>query len=55
MSPQKQFRELQRKLDELGFITMILRVIANKHYDVIINGEIKKNLQTQTERKIIHH
>jgi len=34
MSPQKQFRLLQRKLDDLGYMTSINRIIAGKRYEV---------------------
>ena len=42
MSPQKQFRLLQRKLDDLDYMTSINRIIAGKRYEVIVNGVIEK-------------
>ena len=42
LSPQQRFTIIQKKLDDIGFITSINRIITNKRYEVIVNGELKK-------------
>lgn len=53
MSPQKQFRLLQRKLDDLGYMTSINRIIAGKRYEVIVNGVIEKNYKQRKSTKLL--
>ena len=48
---QKEFRVLQRKLDDFGFLTCINRIITNKRYEVIINGEVIKAYKTRRSAK----
>ena len=52
MSPQKQFRLLQRKLDDLCYMTSINRIIAGKRYDVIVNGVIEKVYKQRQSAKL---
>ena len=52
MSPQKQFRLLQRKLDDLGYMTSINRIIAGKRYEVIVNGVIEKVYKQRQSAKL---
>lgn len=52
MSPQKQFRLLQRKLDDLSYMTSINRIIAGKRYEVIVNGVIEKVYKQRQSAKL---
>lgn len=52
MSTQKEFRRLQRKLDDMGFMTNILRLITNKRYEVVVNGEIVKVYKRRQNAKL---
>ena len=45
MSPQKQFRLLQRKLDDLSIVT-------GKRYEVIVNGVIEKVYKQRQSAKL---
>jgi hypothetical protein len=50
---QKEFRELQRKLDDLGVTTAIIKSGRHKarRYEVIANGELKKKYKTRFSAK----
>lgn len=50
---QKEFRQLQKTLDDLGFITAIIRSGKNKsrRYQVISNGELIKQYKHRISAK----
>jgi len=50
---QKEFRQLQKNLDDLGFITAIIRSGKNKsrRYQVISNGELIKQYKHRISAK----
>lgn len=52
LSPQQRFTIIQKKLDDIGFITSINRIITNKRYEVIVNGELKKQYKTRRSAKL---
>lgn len=52
LSPQQKFTIIQQKLDDIGFITSINRIITNKRYEVIVNGELKKKYKTRRSAKL---
>ena len=52
LSPQQKFTIIQQKLDDIGFITAINRIITNKRYEVIVNGELKKQYKTRRSAKL---
>lgn len=52
LSAQQKFRVIQQKLDDIGFITSINRIITNKRYEVIVNGELKKQYKTRRSAKL---
>jgi hypothetical protein len=52
LSPQQKFTIIQQNLDDIGFITAINRIITNKRYEVIVNGELKKQYKTRRSAKL---
>ena len=52
LSPQQKFTIIQQRLDDIGFITAINRIITNKRYEVIVNGELKKKYKTRRSAKL---
>lgn len=52
LSAQQKFRIIQQKLDDLGYITTINRIITNQRYEVIVNGELKKQYKTRRSAKL---
>jgi len=52
LSPQQKFTIIQQKFDDIGFITSINRIITNKRYEVIVNGELKKKYKTRRSAKL---
>ena len=51
LSPQQKFTIIQRELDDLGFLSCINRIITGKRYEVIVNGELKKQYKTRRSAK----
>lgn len=49
----REFRAFQRKLDESGLLTCITRIGTgkNRNYDVIVNGEVKRNYKQRRSAK----
>lgn len=52
MSAQRKFRQIQRSLDDLGFMTNIYRIITNKRYEVQMNGTIVKVYKRRQNAKL---
>jgi hypothetical protein len=50
---QKDFRELQRRLDDNGVITAIIRSgkLKGRRYEVIANGELLKKYRHRVSAK----
>jgi len=51
LSPQKEFRILQRKLDDVGFMTNIVRIVTGKKYEVVVNGSIERCYKRRASAK----
>jgi len=51
LSAQQRFSIIQQKLYDLGYLTYIKRIITGKVYDVIVNGEVKKQYKTRRSSK----
>lgn len=52
LSAQQRFRLLQRKLDDLGYVTNINRIITGKKYEVIVSGTIEKSYKKRQSAKL---
>lgn len=50
---QKDFSELQRRLDNLGVLTAIIRsgTLKGKRYEVVANGELLKKYKHRVSAK----